>query len=110
MYGYLAVVIPVRATENLVNGPHRLRVAVWGSVSSQAAPDIAQLPRVLQMHKGATSTAGVIESLYSQGAHIFCLTKVTPMDAREEPMDAVEFRTAFNPRGHNYQSPAGSSS
>lgn len=32
------------------------------------------------------------------------------MIAREEPMDAVDFHTAFNPRGDSYQSPAGSSS
>lgn len=32
------------------------------------------------------------------------------MIAREEPADAVDFQTAFNPRGDGYQSPAGSSS
>ncbi|KAG9503352.1 hypothetical protein J7337_006197 [Fusarium musae] len=32
------------------------------------------------------------------------------MIAREEPMDAVDYPTAFNPRGDGYQSPAGSSS
>jgi Asp-tRNA(Asn)/Glu-tRNA(Gln) amidotransferase A subunit family amidase len=32
------------------------------------------------------------------------------MIAREEPSDAVDFQTAFNPRGDGYQSPAGSSS
>lgn len=38
------------------------------------------------------------------------LTKLSSMIAREEPTDAVDFQTAFNPRGDGYQSPAGSSS
>jgi Asp-tRNA(Asn)/Glu-tRNA(Gln) amidotransferase A subunit family amidase len=32
------------------------------------------------------------------------------MIAREEPSDAVDFHTAFNPRGDGYKSPAGSNS
>lgn len=38
------------------------------------------------------------------------LTKLSYIIAREEPTDAVDFQTAFNPRGDGYQSPAGSSS
>lgn len=58
----------------------------------------------------ATSTAAVVESLYRNGAHILGMTKLSSMIAREEPLDAVDFHTCFNPRGDGYQSPAGSSS
>ena len=52
----------------------------------------------------------MIESLVRSGAHILGMTKLSSIIAREEPLDAVDFHTAFNPRGDRYQSPAGSSS
>ncbi|KAF5542031.1 amidase signature domain-containing protein [Fusarium phyllophilum] len=58
----------------------------------------------------ATFTADVSQALINDGAHILGLTKLSSMIAREEPMDAVDYPTAFNPRGDGYQSPAGSSS
>lgn len=58
----------------------------------------------------ADSTAAVIQSLARDGAHILGMTKLSSMIAREEPLDAVDFHTAFNPRGDGYQSLAGSSS
>jgi len=58
----------------------------------------------------ADSTSAVIELLARDGAHILGMTKLSHMIAREEPLDAVDFHTAFNPRGDGYQSPAGSSS
>ena len=46
----------------------------------------------------------------SQGEGGLGLTKLSPMIARQEPSDAVDFHTAFNSRADGYQSPAGSSS
>ena len=46
----------------------------------------------------ATASAAVIDSLLRDSAHILGLTKLSSMIAREEPMDAVDFHTAFNPR------------
>jgi Asp-tRNA(Asn)/Glu-tRNA(Gln) amidotransferase A subunit family amidase len=58
----------------------------------------------------AELTATMIEALACDGAQIVGMTKLSSMIAREEPSDAVEFRSAFNPRGDGYQSPVGSSS
>ena len=63
-----------------------------------------------ELNKPSASTAAVIESLVQDGAHILGLTKLSSMLAHEEPLDAVDFHTAFNPRGDGYQSPAGCSS
>lgn len=51
-----------------------------------------------------------MQSLVTGGAHILGLTKLSSMVAREEPMDAVDYLTSFNPRADGYQSPTGSSS
>ena len=58
----------------------------------------------------APFTAAVVESLARDGSHILGLTKLSTMIGREEPMDAVDYLTPFNPRADGYQSPAGSSS
>ncbi|KAK7993000.1 hypothetical protein PG988_001794 [Apiospora saccharicola] len=55
-------------------------------------------------------TADVVRLLTIAGGQILGLTKLSSMIAREEPLEAVDFQTAFNPRGDGYQSPAGSSS
>ncbi|KAK8052679.1 amidase [Apiospora saccharicola] len=57
---------------------------------------------------GETATA--VQLLVDAGCQIVGLTKLSSMIAREEPAEAVDFQTAFNPRGDGYQSPAGSSS
>lgn len=63
-----------------------------------------------EMSDPAPFTAQVVQELVKDGAHVLGLTKLSSMVAREEPMDAVDYPTAFNPRGDGYQSPAGSSS
>lgn len=62
------------------------------------------------LSSSATKSAQAVQRLVDQGHHIVGLTKLSSMIAREEPLDAVDFQTAFNPRGGGYQSPAGSSS
>lgn len=47
----------------------------------------------------ASETATVVQLLVDRGHHILGLTKLSSMISREEPSDAVDFQTAFNPRG-----------
>ncbi|KAK8068765.1 hypothetical protein PG994_005381 [Apiospora phragmitis] len=58
----------------------------------------------------AQATATVVQRLADAGGQLLGLAKLSSMIAREEPSEAVDFQTAFNPRGDGYQSPAGSSS
>lgn len=52
-----------------------------------------------QLSTPASETATVVQRLVDRGHHILGLTKLSSMIAREEPLDAVDFQTAFNPRG-----------
>lgn len=58
----------------------------------------------------ASSTAPTIQRLIDAGAQIVGKTKLSSLISREEPAEAVDYQTPFNPRGEGYQSPAGSSS
>lgn len=58
----------------------------------------------------ASSTAPTIQRLIDAGAQIVGKTKLSSLISREEPTEAVDYQTPFNPRGEGYQSPAGSSS
>ena len=64
----------------------------------------------LDVNEPATKTAAVVDALCQAGAQVLGMTKLSSLISREEPSEAVDFQTAFNPRGDNYQSPAGSSS
>lgn len=63
-----------------------------------------------QISTPSAESADAVQMLVDQGHYVLGLTKLSSMIAREEPSDAVDFQTAFNPRGDGYQSPAGSSS
>ncbi|KAK7942453.1 uncharacterized protein PG986_011566 [Apiospora aurea] len=63
-----------------------------------------------RLYSPAQTTATVVQRLADAGGQILGLTKLSSMIAREEPLEAVDFQTPFNPRGDGYQSPAGSSS
>ncbi|KAK8045570.1 Amidase signature domain protein [Apiospora rasikravindrae] len=63
-----------------------------------------------RMSRPAGATAAAVQLLADAGCQIVGLTKLSTMIAREEPSEAVDYQTAFNPRGDGYQSPAGSSS
>lgn len=58
----------------------------------------------------AEKTSSSISTLMDAGANVVGFTKLSSLISREEPLEAVDFQTAFNPRGDGYQSPAGSSS
>ena len=90
--------------------PQRLRVVVKDIYCIKGLRTSLNNRAYYDVSEPADSTAAVVASLARDGAHILGLTKLSSMIAREEPMDAVDFHTAFNPRGDGYQSPAGSSS
>ncbi|KAF5600679.1 amidase signature domain-containing protein [Fusarium pseudoanthophilum] len=92
------------------NTPPNLRVAVKDCFLVRGMRTSLCNKAYYELSEPATATADVIQALVDDGAHILGLTKLSSMIAREEPMDAVDYPTAFNPRGDGYQSPAGSSS
>lgn len=64
----------------------------------------------LSLYPEATTTASSITSIISKGAWILGKTKLSTFLSREEASEAVDFPTAWNPRGDGYQGPGGSSS
>jgi len=102
--------VPARAPENLQHSPKRLRVVVKDLFRIKGLKTSLNNRAYYDLSTPADSTSAVIELLARDGAHILGMTKLSHMIAREEPLDAVDFHTAFNPRGDGYQSPAGSSS
>lgn len=99
-----------RSPENVNGAQPRLRVAVKGLYAVKGLKSSLGNLSYHDISQKATASAAVVISLVRDGAHIWGLTKLSSVIAREEPMDAVDFHTAFNPRGDGYQSPAGSSS
>ncbi|KAF2160587.1 hypothetical protein M409DRAFT_70333 [Zasmidium cellare ATCC 36951] len=62
------------------------------------------------MSSPAPETAPAIQMLIDQGAELVGTTKLSSMISWEEPSECMDYSAPFNPRGDNYQSPAGSSS
>ncbi|KAF5139478.1 Amidase 1 [Metarhizium anisopliae] len=109
-YGCLAIAVPPRAPTSATNSPPQLRVAVKDCYFLKGMKTSLCNCAYYEMSYPAPFTAQVVQALVKDGAHVLGLTKLSSMMAREEPMDAVDYPTAFNPRGDGYQSPAGSSS
>lgn len=109
-YNTLAIAVPSRTTVDTSRVDPPLRIAVKDIFSMRGLKTSLCNAAHHRLSDPATSTAFVVQALENQGHHIVGLTKLSSMIAREEPMDAVDFQTAFNPRGDGYQSPAGSSS
>ncbi|KAG5803276.1 hypothetical protein H9Q74_012181 [Fusarium xylarioides] len=106
----LAIAVPSRAPTLVTSTPPNLRVAVKDCFRVSGMKTSLCNKAYHELSEPATFTADMIQALIDDGAHILGLTKLSSMIAREEPMDAVDYPTAFNPRGDGYQSPAGSSS
>lgn len=109
-YNTLAVAVPSRLTPDSSRPSPSLRIAVKDVFYLEGLKTSLCNAAYFRFSEPATSTAFVIQTLADRGHHIVGLTKLSSMIAREEPMDAVDFPTPFNPRGDGYQSPAGSSS
>lgn len=103
-YATLSVAVPSRLQSR------HLRIAVKDIFRVHGLKTSLCNSSYYQLSSPALQSAGVVQKLVSRGHHILGLTKLSSMIAREEPSDAVDFQTAFNPRGDGYQSPAGSSS
>ncbi|KAI1425329.1 amidase signature enzyme [Xylaria sp. FL1777] len=110
LYNCLAIAVPARSAENAVGGQYRLRIAVKDLYRVKGLKTSLNNLSYYDVSDESPVSASVVQSLIQDGAHILGITKLSSMIAREEPMDAVDFQTAFNPRGDGYQSPAGSSS
>jgi len=112
-YGCLGIAVPSRAPD-LDWGTSRLRVVVKDVFSLEGLKTSLHSRAHYEVCPPAKATAALIQ-LFCDGnwtrgpAAILGLTKLSPQ-AHEEPLDAVDFPPAFNPRGDGYQSPAGGSS
>ncbi|RBQ76487.1 hypothetical protein FVER14953_20104 [Fusarium verticillioides] len=109
-YGSLAIAAPSQAPSLVNDSPSPLRVAVKDCYLLQGLKTSLCNRAYYDLSEPAAFTAEVVQRLVEDGAHILGLTKLSSMIVREEPMDAVDYPTAFDPRGDGYQSPAGSSS
>ncbi|KAF5009685.1 hypothetical protein FDECE_4131 [Fusarium decemcellulare] len=110
LYDCLAVAVPPRAHTFVAKSQQQLRVAVKDCYFLRGLKTSLCNRDYYEMSDPAPYTAEVVHVLVKNGAHVLGLTKLSSMVAREEPLDAVDYPTAFNPRGDGYQSPAGSSS
>ncbi|KAF5627024.1 amidase signature domain protein [Fusarium sp. NRRL 52700] len=106
----LAIAVPSQAPALVADTPPNLRVAVKDCFLVRGMKISLCNRAYYKLSEPVAFTADAIQALIDSGAQILRLTKLSSMIAREEPMDAVEYPTAFNPRGDGYQSPAGSSS
>jgi hypothetical protein len=64
----------------------------------------------LSLSPCAIITAPAIAGLIERSIQVLGKTKLLSFLSREEPSEAVDFQTAWNPRGDGYQGPGGSSS
>ncbi|WKT45176.1 Amidase signature domain [Fusarium oxysporum f. sp. vasinfectum] len=106
----LAIAVWCRAPTLVTNTPPNLRIAVKDYFLVHGIKKSLCNRAYYDLSEPAAFTAEVIQALINDGAHILGLTKLSSVIAREEPVDAVDYSTALNPRGNGYQSPAGSSS
>ena len=64
----------------------------------------------LSCYPPAMSNAASLADLVKRGVQVLGKTKLSSFLSREEPSEAVDYQTAWNPRGDGYQTPGGSSS
>ena len=64
----------------------------------------------MRLHWANDKSAPLVEKLLEAGTPILGKTKLSPFLTREEPSEATDFQTAWNPRADGYQSAGGSSS
>lgn len=94
-YATLSAAVPSR----LSSGHKHLRIAVKDLFRLDGLKTSLCNSSYYQLSTPASETATVVQRLVDCGHHILGLTKLSSMIAREEPLDAVDFQTAFNPRG-----------
>ncbi|KAF5686958.1 amidase signature domain-containing protein [Fusarium circinatum] len=109
-YDSLAIAVPSQVPSLVNNSPSQLRVAVKDCYLLQGLRTSLCNRAYYDISDPATFTADVVQKLVEDGAHILGLTKLSSMIAREEPMDAVDYPTAFNPRGDGYHTDTSRSS
>lgn len=94
-YATLSAAVPSR----LSCGHEQLRIAVKDLFRLEGLKTSLCNSSYYHISTPASETATVVQRLVDRGHHILGLIKLSSMIAREEPLDAVDFQTAFNPRG-----------
>ena len=87
-----------------------VRIAVKDLYSMKGLTNSLCSRAYYRISRPSLGTADSVQSLLNHGAQVVGMTKLSSLISREEPTEAVDFPSPFNPRGDGYQSPAGSSS
>ena len=109
-HGCLSIAVPHRMDPDDGESPQPLRVAVKDCYFLRGLQNSLFNSAYYDTFTFAPFTASVVEYLVRKGVHILGLTKLSTLIGWEEPMDAVDYLTPFDPRADGYQSPACSSS
>jgi Asp-tRNA(Asn)/Glu-tRNA(Gln) amidotransferase A subunit family amidase len=111
VYQTLSAAVPSRMSSLLEPGPFSgLRIAVKDMFRVKGLKTSAGNKAYFDVSTPASSTSHVISRLLDGNAQLLGMTKLSQLAGREEPMEAIDYQSPFNPRGDGYQSPAGSSS
>ena len=106
----LSVAVALRASTASKGPLAGIRLAVKDLYSMKGLTNSLCSRAYYRINRPSLGTANSIQSLLDHGAQVVGMTKLSSLISREEPTEAVDFQTPFNPRGDGYQSPAGSSS
>ncbi|KAL8825957.1 MAG: hypothetical protein Q9170_007591 [Blastenia crenularia] len=109
-YQILAVAVPARAPKTARLPLQGLRFAVKDAISLRGLKTSLCNAAYLSVSSPSDQTARIVLKTIAAGAQVVGSTKLSSMIGREEPTEATDYLSPFNPRGDGYQSPAGSSS
>lgn len=106
----LAVAAPARLQKSSARPLGGLRFVVKDMFDVQGLTTTLFNKAFYEIKQPPTFTASCVQRLVHVGADLLATTKMSSMISREEPTEAIDYQSPFNPRGDGYQSPAGSSS
>lgn len=109
-YQTLAVAVPARAPGTDLWPLRGLRFAVKDAYRLRGLKTSLCNFAYLNISSPSDTTATIVRNTVAAGASVVAMTKLSSMIGKEEPTEATDYHTPFNPRGDGYQSPAGSSS
>jgi len=106
----LAVAAPARLQKSSARPLGDLRFVVKNMFDVQGLTITLCNKAFYEVKQPSTFTASCVQRLVHAGADLLATTKVSSTISREEPTEAIDYQSPFNPRGDGYQSPDGSSS
>ena len=109
-YQTLGIAVPGRAPRTNERPLQGLRFAVEDSIRLRGLKTSLCNAAYLSISSPSDTTARIVRNTIAAGANVVGMTKLSSMNGREEPTEAVDYHATFNPRGDGYQSPAGSNS